>query len=467
MTLPSNPLNEGIDNYGYRLRSGRTTATATVEAYLARIAALDSALAAYEFVATEQARIAAGGIDEMLAARIDLGPLMGVPVAIKDVVAVEEMPTTAGSTIDVADLIGAEGKFVRMLRRSGCIIIGKLATVELAGGNVGTNFKRRTPRNPWDRVQHRATSGSSSGSAVAVAAGMCGVAIGTDTGGSIRGPAAFCGVVGLKPTAGLWPTDGMFSMSRTFDTIGPLAASVKDTAIFWSALTGKAIPPPYRLRRARLGRPRDFFFENLEADVGLCMDRALAELRKAGAEIIEVDVPEVGESESIFDVIAYTEAVAGFGRERFAAASKHMSPEIADLIGHGLGNSAEEYIRAVWRHRELAASAGHLFQDIDGWIGPTKHHTAPEVPASFTTLDEYRALSALCGGATRPANVFGLCALSQPVQQFGAKFPVGLQLMCAGGAEGKLLSLGLAFEEVFGEPPRPDVTAFSRTTAAA
>lgn len=358
-------------------------------------------------------------------------------------------------------MIGREGPFVQLLRRAGCVIIGKASTVEFAGGNVGTNFKRKTPRNPFDTRDFRVTSGSSSGSAAAMAAGMCGFSVGTDTGGSIRGPAAFCGVVGLKPTVGRWPTDGIFPVSRTFDTVGPLTRSAKDAAIVFAALTGEPRSVAASPRGMRLGRPRDFFFENLDQDVARCTEVALSRLSAAGAKIVPVDVREFNEVEELFDTIAYTEMIAAFGRDRFLGSRPQMNPDVADLLGHGLEKSPEQYIRALWRHQALAAVAPRLFADIDAWVGPTKHHTAPKYSGEFTTIEAHRELSALCGGTTRPANIFGLCALTQPVQQAGT-LPVGLQLMCLGGMESRLLSVALAIEDVIGEPPRPDVALFVR-----
>ena len=148
------------------------------------------------------------------------------------------MPTTAGSNVDASDIIGGEGTFVRALRQAGCVILGKAMTVEFAIGSTGTNYNRGTPRNPWETEVFRLPSGSSSGSGVAVAAGLCGFAIGTDTGGSIRGPAAFCGTFGLKTSPGTWPLDGVFPMSKTLDTIGPMTKTAADAAVVWAALSG-------------------------------------------------------------------------------------------------------------------------------------------------------------------------------------------------------------------------------------
>ena len=187
--LPADPfVPGGIAAFAERLRRGEITAEAAASAYVERIELLEPRLQAYEYIAADQALETARSLDRLLAAGTDLGPLMGVPVAIKDLYAVKGMPTTAGSNVDVSEFIGDEGSFVKRLKRAGCVILGKTKTVEFALG--AGNHHRGTPWNPWDGKTHRAPGGSSSGSAVAVAAGLCAFAIGSDTGGSVRIPAA-------------------------------------------------------------------------------------------------------------------------------------------------------------------------------------------------------------------------------------------------------------------------------------
>lgn len=181
MPTPEDPLAEGIAPYGQRLRASETTAEDVTRAYLDRIAALDSDLGAYQHVANDTALAHARAIDALLKSGVDLGPLMGVPVAVKDLVAVDGMPTTAGSKLDVADLIGGEGRFVRKLKRLGCVVLGKTKTVEFAFGVTGASTPQGTPRNPSDADTPRLPGGSSAGSAVAMVAGLCGFAIGSDT----------------------------------------------------------------------------------------------------------------------------------------------------------------------------------------------------------------------------------------------------------------------------------------------
>jgi aspartyl-tRNA(Asn)/glutamyl-tRNA(Gln) amidotransferase subunit A len=453
-------LAQGIEHFQRRLRRGEITAEAAVASYIDRITVLDPILGAYEFVARDEAPSVARAIDALLRSGTDLGPLMGVPVALKDIIAVERMPTTCGSNLDVTDLVGPEGTFVKLLRRAGCIILGKLKTVEFAIGSSGANYNRGTPRNPWDAKTFRLSSGSSSGSGVAMAAGLCGFAIGSDTGGSIRGPSAFCGVFGLKTTSGVWPLDGVFPMSRTLDTLGPMTRSAADAAIIWSALSGKPLAKPAPMNSIRLGRPKQFFFDGLDENVSVCIERAFTDFAKAGAYITEIDLPEVSEHADIFQKISRTEVFATFGRERFLASRDRMNPDAADRVGSGMDTAVDDYIRAICRHRELCTLAPERMSGLDGWVGPSKQRVAQPFPGSHISIEDDRKLIQLCSGPTRPASVFGLCASSQPIQRYGSALPVGMQVICRAGEETRLLEISLALERIIGTPPSPDLNAF-------
>jgi aspartyl-tRNA(Asn)/glutamyl-tRNA(Gln) amidotransferase subunit A len=449
------------------LRRGAITAEAATEAYLARIDALDGALGAYEYVAADDARRQARVVDALLRSGTDLGPLTGVPIAIKDLFAVDGMPTTAGSNLDVTEIVGDEGNFVRRLKRAGCVILGKLKTVEFALGSTGVNYRRGSPRNPWDSALHRLAAGSSSGSGVAMAAGLCGFAIGTDTGGSVRGPAAFCGVVGVKATAGAWPMDGIFPASETFDSIGPLTRSAEDAAIVVATLLDARPPPPAPMVGMRLGK-LSAFFDQADAHVLGCIDAALAALANAGAEIVEVDtcdIAELDETSPHFPTIARAEFVARFGRERLLAGRGRMNPDIASRASAGLSVPADAYIQALHRHRELHAVGQRKIAGVDAWVAPTKWHLPPLCPADWRDLDGDRQLDELCAGPTRAVNVLGMCAISLPIQQYGAPLPVGMQVICPPSAEFRLLAIARSIERVIGRSPTPDLQGFLRTSA--
>lgn len=464
-SLAPDPLASGIRDFGHKFRDGKITAAQATDAYLARIEVLDGALGAYEYVAFEQARSQAKAIDQLHQSGVDLGPLMGVPVSIKDIFAVEGMPTRAGSNVDVVDVIGPEGSFIKKVKRAGCIILGKVKTVEFALGSSGTNYSRGTPRNPWDAGTFRLASGSSSGSAVAVAAGLCSFSIGSDTGGSIRGPAGFCGVVGTKTTGGLWPLDGVFPLSKTFDSIGTLSASADDTALTIAALLDRPVPTPAPLMGLRLGRVAALF-EGGNPTVVACIDAALKALAAQGAEIIDIALPEVGVANDVFTTISRPELIAALGRDRFLSIRDSLNVDVADRASLGLSIPADAYIQALWRHQQLREAGRQAMREIDAWVAPSKINLAPAFPEKFVSLEKDKELIALCAGPTRVANTFGLCATSQPVQQYGAELPVGMQIMCGEFDEMRLLSIALAVEQAIGRPAKPEVSEFLHNKAA-
>jgi len=256
----------GLAEFGRRFRSGELSSEAATRAYLSRIDKLDPRLGAFEYVATETAVASARAIDALWRAGTDLGPLMGVPIAIKDLLAVDGMPTTAGTNLDVADLIGPQGPVVSALRAAGTVILGKTKTVEFALGATGVSATRGTPVNPWDSSEARLPGGSSSGSGVAVAAGLCAFAIGSDTGGSVRVPAALNGVFGMKTTTGVLPNDGAFPLARHLDSIGYLTRSAKDAAIVHATLTRTPAIRPASFA-LRLGKPVTYFFDGISDEV--------------------------------------------------------------------------------------------------------------------------------------------------------------------------------------------------------
>jgi aspartyl-tRNA(Asn)/glutamyl-tRNA(Gln) amidotransferase subunit A len=453
-----------LAEYARRLRQRKVSIERTVAIYLARIEQLDPKLGAYEHVSATQALDGARALDDLLAAGVDLGPLMGVPVAVKDLFAVDGMPTTAGSNLDVAELIGSEGTFVKGLRRAGCIILGKTKTVEFAFGAVGTNSVRGTPWNPSDAQVHRIPSGSSSGSAVAVAAGLCAFAIGTDTGGSVRLPAALCGVFGLKTTFGLWPLDGVFPLSPSLDSIGLLTRTAEDAALAFATLTGRSLVAPFAARGLRLGKPKGYFFRNLEPAVERCVAAAEEALTRAGAVIVDIDVPEAAERESFFPVVMPAELLAVLGRERFEAGRERIDPVVANRVARVLDMPVERYIRALRRQRELIGIAKRRMHGLDGWITPTATLLPPPV-AEVASFDSNLALAFAITQNAQPVNLFERCAISLPIHQLGAPLPVGLQLVGAPFCEDNILSVGLAVERLVGVPAKPDLSAFAQAGA--
>ena len=323
------PHERSLAEYGAGLRSGAFTAQAAVEACVDRIAA-EAALDAFTYVDASGARDVARAVDLQLAAHVDLGPLMGVPIALKDLYAVAGMPMTAGSRVDVADRVPDEGAIVRALKRAGAIVVGKTRTTEFAFGTF--NPTHPTPRNPGDREAHRMPGGSSAGSAVAVAAGLCGIAFGTDTGGSVRQPAALCGVAGFKTTAGRVSMDGVFPLSPTFDSPGWFARRVADLAVVYQVLTGDAPARTRTVDALVVGVPDAHFFDGLEPDVAQAAELAQRRLAAAGARIVPVSLPPLDDLDAAFGSYLSAELVAFLGRERIVANLAQMDPVVAARI---------------------------------------------------------------------------------------------------------------------------------------
>lgn len=454
-TLPPNPFADlPLADFGARLRRRETSAEAVTRALLDRIDALNPQLDAFHFVARDAALARARELDALLAQGTDLGPLMGVPVAVKDLYVVDGMPTNAGSSLDVRDLTPPEGSFVRALKRAGCVILGKTRTSEFALG--GINFKHPVPWNPCDATVHRMPGGSSHGSAVAQAAGLCAFSAGTDTGGSVRLPAALCGVVGHKFSSRGFPTDGIFPLSPTLDSVGTFTASVADSVLVYTALSGQAVPATPPLAHLKFGRPREVFFDDLDAEVAARVEAALAKIAAAGASIAPVSVAEIAEFDPVFGGIVPGELVEILGRARI-----ERDGALFDEIAQSRVVAATRYpparlAEAKTRQLALRELARAKMQGLDGWLAPT----TPLVPGPLA--DHYTLMPALEWNKralrnTRIGNVFEQCGVSLPL---AGGLPVGLQIACNGLEDAKLLALAAAVEGVLGRAPRPDMAAF-------
>ncbi|HEY7902064.1 MAG TPA: amidase [Casimicrobiaceae bacterium] len=457
--LTPNPLEQlDLDAFAARLRAGDISSEAATAAYLARIAALDPRLCAFVHVAGEAALDVARGIDLLLRGGTDLGPLMGVPVVVKELFTVAGMPLPrVGSDLDVHDLIEAEGTFVKALKRAGCVILGTARMTEFAFGLV--NLRHPTPWNPWDSREHRMPGGSSSGSAVALAAGMCAFSVGSDTGGSVRHPAALCGLFGFKPTEGLWPTDGVFPLSSTFDSIGTFTRSAHDAAQVFAALTAQPLPAPRALAGLRLARPRHAPFDELSDDVSRAFDAALERLRGAGVEIVAIDVPEAAEVDDVFLPMVPAELLAHLGADRIATHKEVLDPMVQQRFEPAMHQSADRYIALRHRQRALCRIAEARMQRLDGWVTATSPDTAVRV-ADFDTVDTASAWVRRGLRNTRPANLFGQCAVSLPLPLPGAALPVGLQVIGGAGCDAPLLSIAQGIENLLGRAPHADTSAF-------
>lgn len=450
----SNPFSNGLLSFSDAVRRGETTFEAATQYCLRKIDSLNPMLQAWQHIDAESALATARSLDNLLACGTDLGPLMGVPIAVKDIITVDSMPVTNGSLSDTAHLNGAEGTLIKVLRRRGVVILGKTKTVEFALGATGVNESRGTPRNPWDLTNHRLPGGSSSGSAVATAAGMCAFALGTDTGGSVRIPACYNGVFGHKTTVGLWPTDGVFSLSATLDSIGPICRSAADAQLIHETLFDAQRRAPFSLDGLRIAKPKHVFFDELDAAVQAGYDAAESELIKCGAEIVEIELPESKRRDEIFPFIVGPELIATLGSDLFNAIQDNMDTTTRNRAAIGLEVSGEKYISCVREHHAWKHRASEIFTAFDAWVAPT----VPMLPMALDELkDPLCASRALLSSRnTQLGNLYGLCAANIPVQHLiGSELPVGFQVMMAAGEDARLLQVCGAIQSQIGIAPLP------------
>ncbi|MDA9755286.1 amidase [bacterium] len=456
-----------INSFSKKLRQGEINCEQIVTSYLNRIKALNDKLNAFIFIDEKKAINNAIAIDKLLKSGVDLGPLMGLPVAIKDICSVNDMPTTNGSIVNTDDITGEEGSLVKRLKELGCVVIGKTHTVEFALGATGLNKHRGTPWNPWDLETHRIPGGSSSGSAVAVASGLVPFAIGTDTGGSVRIPASLTGVAGLKTTKDVWPTDGIFPLSPTLDTPGPLARSFEDIkTIFETYGSGvkKDLGPIHlsNLKLAKLGKP---FTDDLDEEVQNAYEKICKKLKEKGATLIELDIPEALERVNLFPPIVGSEIIHAFGEKRFLDNCDNMDPVTAKRAKVGLDVKSADYLKFKNRLKKLEIMASDFFKDYDALISPTTVMRAMKVE-DCEINGKLHDRSLLSSANTQPGNLFNLCGISYPIQKYCNDYksdtclPVGLQVLCANGNDSKAIEIGISLEKEFGQPEFPNLDNF-------
>ena len=437
-----------------------------VDALLARIRRHDPALHAFIAVYADEARLAAEGADRAIRAGQRVGPLHGVPIALKDLVDLDGRVTTGGSKVWARRVSTVTATLAERAIAAGMIVIGKTHTVEFAMGSWGTNTHMGTPRNPWDLKVHRTPGGSSSGSAVAVSAGLAPIAIGTDTGGSVRLPAGWCGIVGLKVTAGRISTYGVLPLSFTLDTPGPMARSVEDAAILFRLLNGPdprdpqtlawaAADPMPTLRRGvaglRLAVMPDVERKGVDDDMLAAYDASIETLAKQGAQIVRCTLPH-----RFSDYATATGRIIGAEGYRFVGhlvddESLPVDPHVRPRIQIGRGISARDYLLTLAEREEHRRAVEAALADVDALLTPTA--LTPAIPI------EQADQAGTAAHFTRPVNYLGLCGLAVPNGFTPAGLPTSLQIVAHAGAEATALRIGQAYEDATDwtsrRPPEP------------
>lgn len=443
-----------IAETGAALRSKKLSVRELTEETLRRAAALES-LNAFMVVTDASARQRAALLEDELARGIDRGSLHGIPIAHKDNIFTQGVRTTAGSKIFSDFIPDHDAEIVSQLNDAGSVTIGKTGLHEFAYGVTSNNPHFGAVRNPWDT--ERIPGGSSGGSAAAVAAGIIPLASGTDTGGSIRIPASFCGVVGLKPTYDRVSRRGVMPLGLTLDHVGPLARTVRDAGLAFSVLATHSsgyIPPAHAdLSGMRIGVPDNFFVENIAPDVMLAFRAAVQTAAALGAHVTEVRLPDAGALNVIGRVVQLAEAsglLAGYlnRRDEFGA-------DVLALVEQGRLIPATDYVNAQRARRLLTRDFSKIWMNLDCLMTPATPMTAPkigEMSVVFGSLTE--DVRSAATRLARPFNVLGWPALVLPCAFSAEGLPIGLQLIAPPKQEDTLLQAGAALEDALGVASR-------------
>lgn len=453
-----------IEEAARLLRRREISPVELTEAALARIERLNPRLNAFLMVAAEPARREARLAEKELSrarrgndnARL-ARPLFGIPIALKDNFWTRGIRTTAGSKI-LADFIPDKNSEVaERLAHAGAILLGKTNMHEFAYGITNENPHHGAVHNPW--AIERTSGGSSGGSGAAVAAGMCFAATGTDTGGSIRIPASLCGIAGLKPTHGLVSVAGVIPLAESMDHAGPLARSVSDMCAVFQAMAGQypkgAKTPDFRRlrkdrpRRIRLGWPKEYFFERVDAEVLHAIEAAAKLFESLGASIEEVRLPHVGESVDASTNIALAQAARYHESQGFFPARvADYGEDVSSRLEMGKQVRAVDYLRGLEMRRIVEKDFDDAFERVDAILAPATPIAAPRIGEHEVKIGgEKETVRSALVRLNRPANFTGHPAISIPCGFTRDRLPIGMQLIGLRYGERRLLSIALAYED--------------------
>ena len=435
------------------------TAEEVAERIISKIRERNTLLRAYISVDAEGALGQAREADAEMRRRGPKSALHGAPIAVKDIMAVEGIPMTAGSRILGRKPAKRDSAPVAKARAAGAIILGSTNLHEFAAGTTNLNIHHGYTRNPWNTDY--ITGGSSGGSALAASAGLAAASLGTDTGGSVRIPAAICGVVGLKPSPGFIDKAGVFPLAWSLDEVGVLARSCWDAATLLMLLSREEAPAPPRIpppapSRPRIGVPWSLFEEHVERGVLRSFEDFLTSLRALGAEVIDVEIGWSRGAREVWRIIRGAEAAA-VHRKWLSTVPHLYSDEVRENLAWGLGVSGVDYIAALKEREKMAAKARSLLAKLDALATPTLPLEAPRIrEVESMSLEERAALRSRMISLTLQANVAGLPALSLPAAPGERGIPCGAQLIGPPGSDYLLLAIGWEYERALGGFRHPD-----------
>jgi aspartyl-tRNA(Asn)/glutamyl-tRNA(Gln) amidotransferase subunit A len=443
-----------IDEFGRQLRARETSAAAMTDECLRRIDRDNPSLNAFILVMADEARRQAREADTELAAGADRGPLHGVPISVKDLIDVQGCATTAASRVRDGHRAERDAMVVTHLRRAGAIIIGKTNLHEFAFGTTNEDSAFGPARNPHDRA--RSPGGSSGGSAAGLVAGMALATIGTDTGGSIRIPAAACGTVGLKPTFGEVSVDGVVPLSTTLDHVGPLAATVTDAWHVYHGLLGHRTDQPLvaaPIDGLRLAVARPYFCDLLDDEVRARFDAALATLAAAGVRIVDVAIPHAEMIAPIYLHIVLADA-ASYHAATLEGMPERYTPAVRLRLEMGRYVLAEDYVRALAGREVLRREVNDALDGSHALVLPTLPIPAPPLGAATVRVgSKEEAVRSLMLRLTQLFDLTGHPAISLPCGRTAAGLPCGLQVVGRSMQTDRLARVALAVEAILKRDP--------------
>ncbi|HEX5032219.1 MAG TPA: amidase [Candidatus Eisenbacteria bacterium] len=450
-----------IREIGAAFRRGAISPTAVVERCFARIDAIDPALRSFLRLTRDRALEEARVAEAALRAGVDMGPLQGIPYAAKELFDVAGEPSTAGTHLLAHRIAREDAEAVRRLASAGMALLGKTHTVQLAYGMVGVNNDQGTPRNPWSRVPH-ATGGSSSGSAAAVAAGLVPVALGTDTGGSVRVPAALCGVVGLKTTVGQVSRAGVHTLSWTLDSVGPIARTVEDAALVYQELQGADSRDSATshgasrnvlssleegVRGLRLRFAETLFFHDVDPEVERAVRDTGEVFRSLGADVASMEVPEIAEAWTLPKraLLIASEGIA-VNRQLFDEHFDELDPVVALRMAPGRELAAVDYLILLRSIAELRDRILTRLHGIDALLVPTAMVPARPLEGLSAPTQEYFDYNLKLNRNAGLGNLLDLCGISVPCGLTKEGLPIGLMIYAAPFREDLALRIAHAYE---------------------
>jgi aspartyl-tRNA(Asn)/glutamyl-tRNA(Gln) amidotransferase subunit A len=440
------------------LASRKLTARALIEEAIGNHERCGEVLHAYLLWTPSRARKAADAADAAFAAGLVAGPLQGVPVSIKDLFAAKGLPTFAGSDRRLPPHWEKDGPVIAAIRRQLGVFTGKTHMVEFAFGGTGQNAHWGAPRNPWDKTVHRSSGGSSSGAGVSLMEGSALIALGSDTAGSVRIPAAMTGTVGLKITLGRWSAEGVVPLSPSFDTPGFLARTVADTAYAFAALDARLGDAHGFLARfergeiagVRIGMGDPHLWGACDPGIAEGAQQAVAQLEAKGAIVREVSLPEMKDAYDVFLEGGFSAVeLRDFLDRELPHWLADLDPVIAPAVRNAETLSARDYLARLGRMRRLAPAARARFDAVDVIVSPTLCVTPPLMDEVRDADGHWRVNRRIVRN-TVGVNYLGLCAITLPVALDRAGMPAGLQLIAAPWNEERLLAVALAAERVLG-----------------